>query len=228
MRSNPDFDQASARNGKKARVRPTDRQIAAMHSMNTDDLVEIALVAMHSLNRRAKEMRDRRNRYRGATFVDAVEADIKLIYSLKDKFCDALVRSGRATVEVFTHRRERASWWYCSLCDREWAGFDPQCFCCGNDGEGEAVVEEVEWFVIDTGRFRWHQPGSSVSAAVRQMADPCKAHDPYQPAKEIPPAEVALPGLGAVRLTIEAQKNAVGLATQRLLEEVAGRPTTAT
>lgn len=166
-----------------------------------EELIKRSLEALHALNRRAKEKRDRLSTYRRATFSRAVRDEIDRIYRPKDRFLEALIRAGYARVERFTIKR--ISGWSCHCCDREWRGFGRQCFDCGRAGQAKSVDET--WFVIDCGRgFRFHQPALAADLAVMALEVP--PHEPTQPAREIP----------KVGLTIEAQFRAIELAVERL------------
>jgi len=188
----------------KPRRTPTQKQIEAITALDDDRLVERALAALHALNRRAKEIRDRRNAYRRSGFSHALEAEKEDIYELKDDILEALVMAGRATVGVFTSVVETREV-HCPRCDRTWFG-GSWCYRCDDD-TGEAVWDAQTWYVIDCGGgYRFHQPEESVSEEVAEVAVKIPPHDPTQPQREIP----------KVGLTIEAQKTCVRLAIERL------------
>lgn len=85
------------------RVRPTDKQIQNLQKLTNDELLQKSLECMHSLNRRAKEKRDRYNYYKIATFSNAIQEEINDIYSLKTEYLDTLVSENLATVERFDY-----------------------------------------------------------------------------------------------------------------------------
>jgi hypothetical protein len=188
----------------KRRRTPTEKQVEGLKGLDDDALIARAIESLHSLNRRAKELRDRRNTFRRATFAKHLSDDIETIYSLKDALLEALVLAGRATVGTF--EIDRSEWdepseHYCEFCGRSWFG-DSWCYACQDD-TGESIPET--WYVIDCGPgFRFHQP--DVSEAVAARAVEIEPHDPQQPQREIP----------KVGLTIAAQKACVDMATARL------------
>jgi len=187
---------------RRRRIRPTDRQVFELSKLTTQELVEKALAAMFSLNRRAKEKRDRRRKFRRQQFADAIQKEIERIYELKNRFLDALVRSERASVEEFSTSRRTG--WLCPYCGREWWGQSDECFSCG--GEGEPMYEHETWYIVQCSHYRWHQPGDSASEAIKRAAKPGDAHDPNQEAAEIP----------KVGLTIEAQHKSIEMAIEKL------------
>lgn len=194
----------------KPRRTPTQKQIEVLASLDEDHLVERALAALHALNRRAKEIRDRRNAYRRAGFSDKLELEKEDIYSLKDDLLEALVLAGRATVGVFTSVVETREV-RCNCCDRTWFG-STWCYRCDDD-TGEAVWDPQTWYVIDCGSgYRFHQPEESVSEEVAELAVRIPPHDPTQLQRDIP----------KIGLTIEAQKACVRLAIERLAVACAG------
>ena len=195
---------------KKKRRRPTDVQRDVLRKLSTDDLVAKALEALHALNRRAKEIRDRQRQYRRASFAAALGEQIEDIYAAKTRFLGVLVRAQRATVETFTEKTERSGGWYCPACDREWGGWDSACYRCGCLGDPQASEGDDTWYIVQAGGFRFHQPGDTATQAMRKAAKPITPHDPTQPQREIPD----------VGLTIEAQFAAVRMATRRLKRAV--------
>ncbi len=203
IESNTNED-ATPKPAARPRRTPTQKQIEVLASLDDDHLVEKALTALHALNRRAKEIRDRRNTYRRAGFSEKLELEKEAIYALKDDLLEALVLAGRATVGVFTSVVETREV-RCDCCDRTWFG-STWCYRCDDD-TGEAVWDPQTWYVIDCGNgYRFHQPEESVSDDVADLAVKIEPHDPTQPQREIP----------KVGLTIEAQKACVRLAIERL------------
>lgn len=197
----------------KCRKTPTERQIQALMQMPTTALVDKPLEAMHALNRRAKTKRDQRNQYRRATFGKAREHQVDDIYALKDKFLDVLVLRGRAQIYTFTIRSQSPET-LCPSCGRSWWG-GGDCFCCGDSGV--PLLIEHEWFLVESGGYRFHQPSVSPEAAC--LATPMEAHNPEQPAREIPVVEVTVESRGGgkvTKATIGAQMECVKLATARL------------
>jgi hypothetical protein len=195
------------------KMRPTERQVAELREMDDDALLDKALASMHALNRRAKEKRDRRRRYRQATFSSAVGDEIDAIYELKDRFLMVLVAAGHATVERFELKTRRGEM-VCRTCGRSWSALSGDwCHECESEsGEAEEFEEVTEWYVVCCrDGIRFHQPGESASAEIRAAARPTDAHDPNQPQREIP----------NVGLTIEAQHRCVELAIERLMADVA-------
>lgn len=191
------------------RVRPTERQIRELRKLDTDALIERALQALHALNRRAKEKRDRASGYRRASWRERVQEEMEAIYALKSELLTALVEAGKATVYTFDRQgRYRSPEYWCSDCDREWRG-DDECYRCGGLGavvaEGGHIMET--WYVVEVGQYRWHQPSHAASTRMREVAVTIDAHDPDQPQREIP----------KVGLTIEAQHRCIELAIERLL-----------
>lgn len=186
------------------RTTPTAKQTAMLLALGDDALAKRAVEALHALNRRAKEIRDRRNTYRRATFAKPLTDEMEAIYSLKDAFLEALVLANRASVSTFEIDRsldnkpcERE----CDGCGRSWFGED-WCHEC-QDASGVATRET--WFVIDCGGgYRFHQP--HVSDRVAARACPIPAHNPTQPQREIP----------KIGLTIEAQRRCIKMAIERL------------
>lgn len=192
------------------RKTPTQRQVEALAQLSNAQLVEKALEALHALNRRAKIKRDQRNEYRRAGFAKALENQISEIYALKDSFLEALVLSGRAKVFTFETEGNEV---HCQVCDRSWYG-DDWCYRC--ETEGERLLEN--WYLVEAQGFRFHQPDMSEEAAARAI--PIEAHDPAQPAREIPSVTVEVPARTATakstRLTIEAQMACVKMAIDAL------------
>jgi hypothetical protein len=193
---------AHTRNVPSRRRTPTEKQIEALGWLDDNALVEKAIEAMHALNRRAKEIRDRKNVYRRATFARALAHDMEDIYALKDRLLEALVLAARATVgrfEVQVVSNERV----CSGCGHSWFG-GPRCYACDEDS-GVALESTRTWYIIDCGNgYRFHQP--QASAAVAAKAAQVRPHDPTQPQREIP----------KIGLTIQAQRRCVEMATSRL------------
>lgn len=194
----------------KPRRTPTHKQVEALAELADEDLIEAALAALHALNRRAKEIRDRKNTYRRASFADALEIEKLEIYALKDDLLEALTLAGRATVGTFTSSAATKEV-SCGTCNRTWFG-GTWCHRCAKNS-GEPVIKAQTWYVIDCGDgYRFHQ--YKVSAAVAAKAVPIPPHDPTQPQREIPD----------VGLTIEAQKACVELAVERLAVACANDP----
>ncbi|MBN4054918.1 hypothetical protein JYT15_00255 [Acidimicrobium ferrooxidans] len=184
-------------------MRPTEKQIAVLSAANDEGVIRTALTALHSLNRRAKEKRDRAERYRGATFSDKVREEIEGIYQLKDRFLEALVMAGRARAYWFTNRREWSSW-YCPGCGK---GLPPssECYDCRCEAvEDEPLIEVERWHLIECCGYRWHMPRACET--IRRVAEKTEAHNPDQPQREIPNCG----------LTIEAQHKVIKMATTRL------------
>ena len=197
----PNADSTATKPAKKARRTPTQRQVAKLTTMTDEGIVVAALEAMHALNRRAKKVRDQRNTYRRATFARALDYEVEAIYSLKDAFLTAMVRAGRARVEVFSVTRHDG--YECFSCGRTWGGSNDECFRC--IASGIPIVAHDTWYVIDCGNGRrFHQP--EVPRDVAAVAVAVEPHEPTQPAREIP----------TVGLTIEAQRECIRIAIQRL------------
>ena len=180
---------------------PTEKQNMYLTTLSDADLLPHALEAMHALNRRAKEKRDRRNRFRRERFAERLSEEIDRIYRLKDRLLTSLVEVGLATVETFAAGRGS---FFCASCDRDWRGTmdDDTCHVCGGTGQCEAD----RWYVVSVGGHRFHQPGDSASDRMREIATEIAPHDPTQPAREIP----------RCGLTIEAQHACVEMMITRL------------
>lgn len=188
------------------RKTPTQRQVEALAHLDQEQLIEKALQALHALNRRAKSKRDQRNEYRRSRFAKALDHQIDEIYALKDRFLDALLLSGRG--KVFTFEVEGYEV-YCQVCDRSWYG-DDWCYRC--ETEGERVPED--WYLVEAGSYRFHQPDVSEEAAA--LATQIATHDPQQPAREIPSVTIEVQAsrgkMKAAKLTVEAQMACVRMA----------------
>ena len=192
---------------KKRRRTPTERQMESIEVLDLEVLIARALESLHALNRRAKEMRDRAHRYRRSRFTSTLENQIHEIYSLKNRFLTALVRTDRARVFAFRETRVTRPEWSCSTCDRWWGGDDDSCHRCGESGERlDAGSYERTWYVVQSGNYRFHQPEDCASAEMAAHAIEIAPHDPVQPRRVIP----------EVGLTIEAQHRTVALAIARL------------
>jgi hypothetical protein len=186
----------------------TDNQVVDLQALDNDRLLVRSLDALHALNRRAIEKRDRRNRYKNLDFADAIEAEIEAIHDYKTRFLDALVGAGLAHVETFTVER-RSSRVSCIQCHREWVG-DTLCFKCGDD-TGERNVETETWYVVTCGLYRFHQPEEEATKCMVASARTVPPHDPSQPQREIP----------QVGLTVKAQFICIDLMMKRLRERKA-------
>ena len=194
---------------KVKKMSPTARQVDALSRLPDEALCTKAVECLHSLNRRAKEKRDRVRKYRRTSFADEVDREIEAIYSLKTEFLQAAVEAEHA--EVFTFDRagpRRLPEWDCGECERSWRGEDGTCFRCDSFGDvvddGRPVIET--WYVVQVGDHRFHQPKDEASAAMRAIAQPTTPHDPAQPQRKIP----------KVDLTLEAQRRCIAMASQRL------------
>lgn len=215
------------------RLTPTEKQVRALDLLTPDQLLGKALEAMHSLNRRQKEKRDRAKTYRRATFSQALRNEVAETYALKNRFLAALVASGRARVEVFNKTRRDPTFFGCidynhdfyvrvstEYKDEEIEDIELTCHRCGGtacvvDDDGLSVEP---WYVVQIGTYRFHQPSTSASPKLREVAVPCEPHDPTQPRREIP----------NVGLTIEAQRQCVLRACWQLEHEVGSATTTTT
>jgi len=174
-------------------MRPTDRQVAALRDLPDDELLDKALASLHALNRRAKEKRDRCNKYWRATFADAVTAEIDEIYELKSRFLAALVEAELASVATF----QNETW---DLIRRD-------------DGIGDEHAFVETWHIVSCRGYAFHVPPLSATDTMRKVATPGDPHDPFQPQREIPD----------VGLTIEAQQQCVELAIDRLRASASSR-----
>jgi hypothetical protein len=153
----------------KSRKTPTQKQIENLKNLDDDSLVKKAIESMHSLNRRAKKIRDNKNMYWRANFASALNDELYNIYNLKNQLMIVLVRKNKAEIMKFIHI-------------------------------------DQEWYLINCGDFSFHQPEQYVPEDLKFIAKNIKPHDPNQLQKEIP----------NVGLTIEAQKECVKLAIERL------------
>lgn len=147
--------------------------MAGLQTLPDDDLVDLALRAMHALNIRVKHQRgaemvlgmieelpdgDRFPQVRDAALSVAMQTD--RIYALKDAFLDALVAVGRATVARF--RVERP-------------------------GEEEKV-----WYLVTSGDYSFHVPDEAAGPSIRAAAAETPPHDPYQETREAPDTGLTL------------------------------------
>lgn len=195
--------------GPRQRLRPTDRQVAALAALSDDDLFRHSREAMRALNRRAKEKRDRARQYRRCSFSGRVAEELALIYELKNEYLDAVVWQGLATVERFAVVRENQTY-ECHCCGRTWGARNGDAWCrdcASNTGALLSEASASEWFVVDCGDgFRFHQPAAFATGAMRSQAIDVEPHEPTQPRREIP----------NIGLTIEAQLRCVELMIERL------------
>lgn len=90
----------------KIRKTPTQKQLETLSELDTEDLLSRAVEAMHALNRRAKTKRDQAQEYRRASFSRAIQHELDSIYELKDRFLEACLRAGKATLTTFDLERE--------------------------------------------------------------------------------------------------------------------------
>lgn len=192
-------------NAPRKRKTPTEKQIEAMQAMSLEQLYPLSLDSLRALNRRAKAYRDNANDYQGATFTRALRSKIDEIYALKNRFLEASIRAGKATLETFEVVDDYS--WFCE-CGHEWFGHGDECFRC----EGAGYNHVRDWFVVDCGDgYRFHQPDMPDDLA--ELAVEIEPHDPTQPAKEIPLIEAPVAGRP---LTIAAQHWCIELAIARL------------
>ena len=190
---------------KKKRISPTEREVSAAALLGDEALLALSVRALHALNRRAKEKRDRADSIRWSrrmsAVIDAIRSEIDSIYTLKTAFLDRVVRSGVARVEAIDVESRRVT---CHGCGRSWVG-DSWCHaCCDDTGEHDSDT----WYIVECQGHRFHQPPSEATAAMRSIAQPGEPHDPTQPARETPD----------VGLTIEAQYAVVRMMRDRLVE----------
>ncbi len=208
----PKLDAAlAARSGASNANSLTSKQIAKLQSLGREKLILTAIEALHALNRRAKKCRDNNQ-------VSKKDE----IYRLKDRFLDAAIRAGIATIETFEVPGSKYYRFCCPLCEREWNG--PQfrerelndvshcrgCDCYDNEVEGELQQNIDRWYVIACLGYRFHQPRIALDLQVQAIS--CEPHDPNQPQREIP----------ICGLTIEAQRRCVELAIACLTPEGSG------
>lgn len=85
----------------QVRKSPTQKQTEKFLRTPEEELIDLAIESLHSLNRRAKKIRDNRNQYRRASFSRALDNSIEEIYSIKDKFLEVMVLSNKAKIEFF-------------------------------------------------------------------------------------------------------------------------------
>ncbi|MDZ4063425.1 MAG: hypothetical protein U1E22_02050, partial [Coriobacteriia bacterium] len=160
---------AKRREEESARRERERASVDEMLATDMDTVVSRALACLHSMNRRAKHLRDDRRS------TDA-------IYQKKDAFLDALLRANRATLEVFqvdsTSLKMR-----CEECGHTWVGSD-ECLACG--GNGYSTEPGVRsWYVVDCGSgYRFHRP--TVAPDLARHAIQIETHNPTQPRREIP------------------------------------------
>lgn len=85
------------------------------------------------------------------------------VYEAKTRFLDALTKAGRTTVEkwIWVHEREY----------------------------GESYSKR--WYVVECGKYRFHQPESTVTDSMREIAKPGEPHNPTQERRAVP--EVGVP-----------------------------------
>lgn len=201
---------STATTAKARRRTPTQKQIDSLKDLRLEELLPRAVEALHALNRRAKEKRDRASEYRRASFAEKVRDEMEVIYRQKDHFLDAALRAGMA--KLFTFEVQTGTEYDC--CGRTWyssAEYDEsECFSCGCAVYGDPSYKT--WYVVEVCGRRFHQP--SIAADVEGLAEPTEAHDPRQPQREVP----------NVGLTIEAQSKCVEMATDALrLRPLSGR-----
>lgn len=190
------------------RQRRAAQEQAELESIRTADLGVLlprALECLHALNRYAKHAsslhdappapRSARDPY------DRPETMRDRIYSVKDRFLVTLVRAGKAQVFSFQETRE-SRWRTCRECGREWSG-GSYCYEC-DEQSGIALIETVNWYVIESDPYRFHQP--RVPQDVAALATEIEPHDPTQPTREVPD----------VGLSRAGQLECVELATTKL------------
>ncbi len=175
------------------------------------DEVEIGVRAMQALNRRVKHQRgaelvlelldglppedDRFSRVKDAAVGAVAETD--RIYALKDRFLDALVAAGRASVGRFTVSRP--------MYDFE-SGFQENEYLDETFRNRVLKVgtETQTWYLVTAGDYSFHVPGESAGPATRAAAVEIPPHDPYQEAREVPETGLTLEEeLAAVERAIE-------------------------
>ena len=187
----------------KKRRTPTEKQMEALSKLDDEALIEKATEAMHALNRRAKKLRDTAHTYYRASFAKAVKFEKELIYGLKDLFLVALAEAGAATLYTFVV--EEPGGMKCD-CGHSWYGHSDECFACG--GDGNPVVIDRRWFIVERGQYRFHAP--RLPERFVGQAIEIEPHDPSQPTREIP----------EIDLTVNAQFGAVKMAIERLRTRV--------
>lgn len=208
---------------------PTEKQVQALDLLTPEQLLARAMEALHALNRRAKEKRDRVNEYRKSSFSGAVQREIDDIYALKNRLLAALVAADKARVFVFKQIHHGAAEFECPWCERTFHvrvpwGYQPEgaaawCYRC--DTEADLIDDgryTSSWYIVEALGYRFHQPDESATDKMREVAEPCEPHDPTQPQREIPD----------VGLTIEAQRRCVLKACWMLEHEVASTNSTTT
>lgn len=197
----------------KKRRTPTEKQIENLLTLDTEALIAKSLEALHALNRRAKTKRDQANalndyshRWAARRHIQqAIRDEMEAIYGLKNRLLLSLLRGGRA--KLYSYEMNRQTGWYCHSCDREWWGWDGDCYGCGM--EGAPITAAECWFIVEAGGFRFHQPEDTIPKDVEALAQPTEPHDPNQEAREIP----------NVGLTIAAQHRCIELAIERLVPD---------
>lgn len=178
----------------------TEKQLETLTALPQDLLVPRALEAMHCLNRRAKEKRDRASDFSRMRFAEAIREEVAEIYRLKERFLAALVNAGLTQVQTFVERREAG--WECTTCGHSWGGHREDCFRCG--GVGEPEYDDVTWCIVECRGYRFHTPKPTTTMLT--IAVEIEPHDPTQPQRKIPD----------VGLTIAAQMECVVMATAQL------------
>jgi len=157
----------------------------SLESMQIDDVLLLAMKALHALNRTAKHCRDAAR----ASFWDCDEdaecvasSEQRKIYALKDEFLLMLAETGQAKVETFHYAQ--VCGWKCA-CGHAWAGLRSEvCYRC--NGTGAQVIEDTEWFIVECKGYRFHTRGGARPDVLRRLAVSVAPHNPTQPAREIP------------------------------------------
>jgi hypothetical protein len=139
-----------------------------------EQLIAEALQCLHSLDRAVKRMGPSWSSGPGGAFMGK-SSEVACVYALKDRFLEAMVLSGYASVGHFQTRRFGRT--MCKLCERVWVG-QSKCYACG-EHSGVPLQNMKDWYLIDCGNgYRFHCPG--VSEEVKQLASPVEPHDPRE------------------------------------------------
>ena len=149
------------------------RQLARVAKLKDEQSLELAPLALHAENRRAKHEPWNRDR----------------IYSLKNRYLVALLRAGQGQLLSFVHEQDEPTGIVgCLSCGHVWDGWrSGECFCCRRGiGVPDARPELVTWYLVEVGGHRFHQPSRFLPVDLRGLASPTDSHDPTQPPRDIP------------------------------------------
>lgn len=211
---------------RRPRKTPTERQIERLGLLDPEALIQRACDALHALNRRAKDKRDRAHEVRGyshrwrarGAIEQAIKDEMATIYDLKTRLLVGLLKAARAKLYSYEIVVDSDYGdWDCVCCGHSWRGGPESSMCYRCDGDGDYSPDGPDgqrWYIVEAGGYRWHQPDGTIPDDLAATAEPTEAHDPTQDRREIPD----------VGLTIAAQHACIEMAISALAHLLHGDP----